>query len=48
MVGKTRPYKNWGLMFSCQKIELLGINAICLILVRPRTMDDTLIEVLQG
>jgi hypothetical protein len=42
MVGKTRPYKTWGLMFRCQKIELLGINAICLILIGPRAMGDAL------
>jgi len=48
MVGKTRPYRNRGLMFRCQKIELLGINAICSILVGPRAMGDALIEVLQG
>gem|GEM_PF-2759090 len=35
-------------MFRCQKIELLGIYAICLIRVGPRAMGDALIEVLQG
>ncbi|WP_190274347.1 hypothetical protein [Oscillatoria nigro-viridis] len=48
MVGQTRPYRNWGLMFRCQKLKLLGIDAICSILVGPRAMGDALIEVLQG